>query len=171
VTHLTGDEIRPSALYTMPHRVRFELGPHRHAQAVERANALYDAVFGRARSLLVVAYVWRPDEIDAVVELLGEAAVELSDDPNPYDDPAEGSPATKIVATVSPAALDSRDLFARIAATDLGMTPALDAKVYLADPETGVVFHMYDDRGAFVGAVRPEPLDALREQFETWLVA
>ena len=74
----------------------------------------------------------------------------------------DGEPEPRILAAfrVDPSALDG--LLWGALAVDLGIRPRLPARVYLADPERGLLLHPYDDRG--MDAVGPDR-ERLRELF------
>ena len=66
--------------------------------------------------------------------------------------------------------LDYRALFRLIAHDELGLDPAVGARVYLVDETDPLVFLMYDDRGAILHAPTVERLRALYESAGRWLV-
>lgn len=84
------------------------------------------------------------------------------------DDP--GLPVVRLTAPIDLRQFDYRTLFRLVAQHDLGVTPALGARVYLIDETDPMLFCMYDDRGAIVHAPTPERLRSLQEHARDWLV-
>jgi len=62
------------------------------------------------------------------------------------------------------------DVFQAIGNTDHARTPSLSSRVYFVNPRTGVMLHMYDDRGLDVICWRRQPLVELYAQFHDWVL-
>jgi hypothetical protein len=139
----------------------------RITQAVARASALFDAAF-EARAEILAVIDWSPT---SYAPMRGDFETVL-----PRDAPRDvvGVPGVKshmrLVARVDVQRLDTRQLFERIANSELGRKPSWAGKAYLVDDHEPLVFHMYDDRGVIVHAPSTERLRALYDRFDGWLV-
>lgn len=158
-------------------------------QAGDRATTLFEATFAKGdRGWMVarsdyaqslrdrVGRIRSPSRRRAVrwlEEVLPAAAreslaVEVVAD-LPGDD--EYHPRRLLEATIATdlRATGYQEILPRIAAAELGG----DVRVwetYFVSRTTGVVFHMYDDRGLDIMAPRPEPIRAIYREFTDWIL-
>jgi hypothetical protein len=164
-------------------------------QSVERAVTLFEELFDAGDEGFFVAHVW-PDEdvsleegaipqhpwwIDTENEarLLGvlpaasrdrlerDGGVDYwgdldEDDPIPY---------VRLLAPCVPRSIDYRSLFLMTAQLEMGLRPAVSARVYLVDETRPALFHMYDDRGALAFAPTAERLEPLANAHRSWVLA
>lgn len=62
-------------------------------------------------------------------------------------------------------------IFEGIANADHAKAPAVASRVYLLNPATDVLLHMYDDRGLDIIAARPRLLVRIRTEFREWVLS
>ena len=52
----------------------------------------------------------------------------------------------------------------------MGLEPSISQDIYFLDPTTNNGFYMYDDRGCYVWADKPDKLINLYEKRNNWIV-
>ncbi len=82
---------------------------------------------------------------------------------------SEGETYTISWAIISPSSISRECLFKAIANQDHGAAPSVRGRIYVLDPLTEILLHMYDDRGMDVIASTAAPLLELKSQFGTWV--
>ena len=163
--------------YSWPIGLRFELGGElsleegRLSQAVDRAAAIFEAAFAQQDSLYVVAQHYNPEDFfwsllrmsdlpGCGVDIRRSPSLDVTPDQNAVD----------VVLPFTRSHLDHRALFTAIANTDFTREPRLDARVYIINTTTPLIFHMYDDRGCDVIAADRATLVPLYHRFGDWLL-
>jgi hypothetical protein len=142
---------------------------------------LFEEAFPSGHCGYLDAYLWPASDLahraDAETQLRGllpDAATpgvglsEIAD----FWGHGEGNvePVVRLTAALELRQLDYRTLFRLIAHDELGLEPALAARVYLVDETDPLVFLMYDDRGTILHATAAERLRRLYESAGAWLV-
>ncbi|MFN2468315.1 MAG: DUF3885 domain-containing protein [Gaiellaceae bacterium] len=162
--------------------LRFELGGEstgvrRVEQAVSRAVRLFEAAIPPGHRGFLDAYLWPPGDLAhrsgaeaQLIQLLPEAAQASATRVSLGEDESEGGAVRRLTAALDLRQLDYRSLFRLIANDELGLEPAVGARVYLIDESDPLVFHMYDDRGAIVHAPSAGRLRPLYESARDWVV-
>jgi len=176
--------------------LRFELGGKtlsnltqpvpRFLQAFDRARAIADAVFPINEPLSGVVAFWTLGELELFhpEAMAGQTGLdELGLMGFPVDRPTSSWTAIPphfgeddgVVWNWNAYELggrrDLRDvlLWAAIA-NEMGIEPKASVACYLYAPATGVLMHVYDDRGMDLTALRPEPLVQIYRQFNDWVL-
>lgn len=176
--------------------LRFELGGEtlsnltqtvpRFLQAFDRARAIADAVFPSDGALLGVVGFWDLGELELFhpeARPGGTGLDHLAGMGFPVRNPASSWTAVPpffgeddgVVwdwnAYDLPGRRDLRDvlLWASVA-SEMAMGPKAPVVCYLYAPDTGVLMHVYDDRGMDLTALRPEPLTQIHRQFDDWVL-
>jgi hypothetical protein len=147
----------PGLFYANEPALRFELsrgGTHveQFTQAYDRAREIARHVFGDSASLVVVLAWWGegpPVRHLDVFRSLRACGVRVTRPRScwarAWEDQYGLETRTFAAFRADVSALDGL-LWGPLAA-DLGIRPRLPARIYLADPERGVLLHPYDDRG------------------------
>lgn len=171
---------QPWLFYANEPALRFELslcGPRvdLFTQAYDRAREIAEFVFRDTDRLVLVASwygAWPPIRALGVFRSLRQCGIPLARPRACWTEPAGDGfeePRTLVSFPVERAVLH-RVLWGALAA-DLGITPQLECRVYLADPERGVLLHPYDDRGMDVIGPNRELLSLLFHRFRHYLLA
>lgn len=173
--------LAPGLFYAHEPALRFELSRggsfvEQFTQAYDRAREIAAYAFRDSASLLVVLD-WDGEgplvRHRAVFRSLRACGVRMRRPwgcwTEPVPDGGEEVRCTRVAFRAAPAALDGL-LWGALAA-ELGIRPRLLARVYLADPERGILLHPYDDRG--MDAIGPdrERLGGLFARFHDYLLA
>jgi hypothetical protein len=178
--------LNPPLFYRWPIGIRFDLGGRATAaeeadHVVERATALFEAAFGAADPCIVVAQDWpesnrhpwlesvpslfAPSQRDELGLKTPEGQQTLLDEEEP-----EVGPYTLTWVEQRARAFDYGTTFEAIANADHARSPATSSRVYLINPETNVVFYMYDDRGLDLLAAKKSVLLRFYEDFNAWIL-
>ncbi len=168
--------------------LRYELGglfengsDERLQQATTRAAAILQDCFGPDERLLLLINDWgTPDPMFGdttptyLYDLLGPNAMakaEQRDVMPPAEPDEEVEPGFRqTVVAVTLAGLRWRELLAGIANYEQGREPSIGQSVYFIAPGTGIVFHMYDDRGCLVFAESTARIAHLYQRYNAWIV-
>lgn len=184
-------DFRHPLFYNSRFSLRFELGaPHemgpvRFIQAMDRARAVASFVFSKSSNLtVVVPFSGQYDQTSLPRETLktlksldfsGEIAaidrIETADLGECWD--LEEGCYRFLCSLHLPNREDQILPFIWAAVAEemrIGPHYSSIAKSYIVDPESGVVLHIYDDRGMDVIAVGPHTLRPCYEQFNDWLL-
>lgn len=177
--------------YNSPFSLRFELGyPHemgpvRFIQAMDRARAITSFVFSKSSDLTIaVPFYSRHGQTDPPPKLekalrstnfsgiiSGIDRIETADLAECWD--LEAGCYRFLCSLRLPNQEDQILPFIWAAvAEEMGIGPRFSsiAKSYIADPERGLVVHIYDDRGMDVIAVERQTLRPCYERFNDWLL-
>jgi hypothetical protein len=165
--------------------IGFELGglfangsDARLAQATTRAAAILEGCFAPDDRLCLLINAWHgPDPMFGnttpayLYELLGGrllAAAEARDVIPPEE--TRDAPFRQTLLASTRDGLRWREILAGIAHYEQGRAPSIGQSVYFIAPDTGIAFHMYDDRGCLVFADEASRIVHLYRQHNDWIV-
>jgi hypothetical protein len=144
-----------------PVGIRFEIG----IEQVSRAAKLYEFAFAEAEDCVLVSTDWR--EGSEIVR----RATPLFKTPGIF--PCEPSRLQKVEvfpfedtqyaltwARFSPQAFDAALMFQAVANREQLGEPSVNSRVFVIEPRSKIIMHMYDDRGL--------DIDTLRQMFESF---
>ncbi len=173
----------PPLFYRHSPALRFELSGGetqiaQFLQAIDRARAILGSAFAGAETLTAVLEVW-DDTSDAAPQpeqlwQKTEAALRNIGVCPPAPEQAmrqwggEGGPKTLFAFPLP--SIHLPELLWGIFARDLGLQPALDARLTLASAELGLLACPYDDRGMDVIGIDAARLAGLYTSFDGWLL-
>jgi len=149
-----------------PIGIRFEIGIER----VSRATKLYEFVFAKAESLILVSQDWKEGEemvrsstpLFETPDIFRIEPLELRMlDVFPFDE----AEYRLTWARIAPLVFDAARMFQAIANREQPGSPKIRSAGYAIDPNNKLIMHMYDDRGLDIIAA---DLDTLRPLFETF---
>ncbi len=154
-----------------PVGIRFEVG----LEQVSRAVKLYEFTFGKAENCILVSQDWHSDDICA------ERCTPLFTTPGIFPlvpsqtqtieiEPFDETPYRLTWARLHPLAFDATQMFQAIANRERGGLPAIGSGVYLIDPHSKIIMHMYDDRGLDVIAADAADILPLYNIFGDWIL-
>ena len=172
-------------------RLRFELGGEefdntaqsvpRFLQAHRRASTVADALF-RESCIGVVAWNGRlpnpagvPDEVDdgfVALQSTGFHAPQIGEwQAVLYPDPGDEADVWDIRSyDMGPNKIARDILLWHAVASEMPIYPSAPVVVFLIDPSTSVMMHIYDDRGMDVSAYDGATLHGLYSRFADWLL-
>lgn len=181
-----GLSLNAPLFYRWPIGLRFDLGGRATATAEadhvrERATALFNRVFSPSDMCIVVAQDW-PEEnrhpwLAAVLPLFDFAQgngvgleaphgqLEAQDEEEP-----EVGPHTLTWVEQPVRTFQCELVFEAIANADHARRPAISSRVYLINPLTNIILHMYDDRGLDLISANKGALCSLYSDFNLWLL-
>ena len=154
-----------------PVGIRFEIG----IEQVSRAAKLYEFVFAKADDCILVSQDWTEDEeivslstpLFATPGIFGiEPAKCQSVDVSRFEE----SLYRLTWARLSPLAFSASQMFQAIANREQSGMPKVSSGVYVIDPRSKVIMHMYDDRGLDIIAAELETLRPLFQHFGDWIL-
>jgi hypothetical protein len=164
----------------------FDLGgrattPEEVDHVVGRATVLFEAAFGTEDPCIVVAQDWPESnrhpwlvnapplftlsQRNALGLTTPQAQRKLLDEEEP-----ETGPYTLTWVEQQARTFHYKLIFEAIANADHARSPAISSRVYLINPDTNVVFYMYDDRGLDLLAPQKSTLLPFYEDFNTWIL-
>jgi hypothetical protein len=165
-SHFCGVDFGGNLFAQWPVGIRFEIG----IKQVFRAAKLYEFAFAKTEDCILVSQDWEPNR------RLPEHCSSLFDTPGIF--PTEPSRFQEVEVTpfdetpyrltwtrLSPLAFDSAQMFQAIANREQDGVPKVVSGVYVIDPLSKIIMHMYDDRGLDIIAAE---LDSLRPMFGTF---
>jgi hypothetical protein len=154
-----------------PVGLRFEIG----IKQVPRAAKLYEVAFAKAEDCIPVSQDWIPDGGLAkrytplfatpgifTYEPSQFQAIEVS----PFDETQYRLTWTRL----SPLAFNVAQMFQAIANREQDGVPKISSGVFVIDPSSKVIMHMYDDRGLDIIAAELNTLRPLFESFGDWIL-
>jgi hypothetical protein len=160
--------------YRWPIGIRFELGLE---LCRERAPRLYEAVFSREDSCVIVAQDW-PHDLPPAARQRCHRVFSLpgafdSNHPLPLHSVEVNEEDENQNFSLQWGQLPARSfrysaVMEGVANSDHARTPSVPSRVYFLNPATGVIMHMYDDRGLDIIAARRETLVPLYRSFNEW---
>lgn len=179
--------LNPPLFYRWPVGLRFDLGGSVSTQdemdfVLTRANALFNAVFGADDMCIVVAQDWLPENRSPWLEhvpplfAFSESAGVGLQKPNGQleipdaDEPELGS--YTLTWVEQPARTFRHQLiFEAITNADFARRrPAISSRVYLINPLSNIILHMYDDRGLDLIGSSKSGLSAIYRNFNAWIL-
>jgi hypothetical protein len=154
-----------------PFGVGFDIG----LMHIDRAATIFHAVFQQSKELVLLSEdsSWEADpgrwcKVFALPGLL-RSSDQLR--VRSYNVPVSKEEEYVVQwAVIRPSALSAERLFEAIANQDHGLTPSVKGRVHMLDASSGVLLHMYDDRGMDIIATTSPPLQALRDSFASWII-
>ncbi|MFC6591843.1 DUF3885 domain-containing protein [Deinococcus lacus] len=158
--------------------LRFELAggdtrPAQFLQAIDRARTVLAAAFAGAAEVTAVLEVWG-DESPALLWATAQADLaKLGLEPPAPEHRAhhaEGDDLPRNWFAFRLPVAQIPELLWGIFAADLGITPALSARLTLAAPELGVLACPYDSRGMDIIGPNAARLSQLYKGFDGWLL-
>lgn len=154
-----------------PVGIRFEIGINQ----VSRAAKLYEFAFAKAEDCILFSEDWITDGTLAKPctplfrtpgifprEASQFQAVEVS----PFDETEYRLTWTRL----SPLDFDAAQMFQAIANREQDALPKVSSGVFVIDPRSKVIMHMYDDRGLDIIAAELNTLRPLFESFGDWVL-
>jgi hypothetical protein len=150
--------------------LRFELGLERFR---ERAAALYESAFSLTDSCVVISQDWHEKmpraypvfSLPQAFPLTDVGALQRLDGTD-----SDGQNFVLQWLQVPARSFTYRAIFEGIANADHAQTPAISSAVYLLNPSTNLLLHMYDDRGLDIIAADKKPLIRLQREFKRWML-
>jgi hypothetical protein len=154
-----------------PVGIRFDIG----LEQVSRAVRIYDFIFGKAEEFILVSQDWPSDyPLAERYTPLFETPGIFSSSPSHFQtvdvSPSVESPYRLTWTRLSPLAFEAARMFQAIANRERGGVPSIASGVYVVDPQSKIIMHMYDDRGLDVIANDEATLRPLYESFAEWVL-
>ena len=154
-----------------PVGIRFEIG----IEHVTRAAKLFEFVFGRAEACILISQDWTEgtEIVRSSTPLFATPGIfpsKLSHFQSVEVLPFDETPYRLTWTRLSPAAFNAKLMFQAIANREQKGNPKIASAVYLIDPRSSIIMHMYDDRGLDVIAPKLDTLRPLFESFGKWIL-
>jgi hypothetical protein len=146
------------------------------AEVLDRAAALYEAIFTDDDRCIVIAQEWPSDDTPLrYTNLFSTPGTGLPDAQGSYGVSAREESGDDHSHTLRWSEVAARDFQYRtillgIGNADHGLVPAISGRVYFLNAERGLLMHMYDDRGLDVIAREAEPLRGIYKEFNSWIL-
>lgn len=180
--NFSGLELGGGLFYRWPIGLRFDLGgratsPVELAGVRTRATKLFEATFEPGHLCTVLAQDWRGevwpherrlfefDQEHSVGIGMPHGKVEL-----PCLEEPEMGPSQLKWATLESRSFKYEMILEGIAKADHNIDSAISSRVYFVNTITGVMLHMYDDRGMDVLATSRTALHVLYKNFNKWIL-
>lgn len=154
-----------------PVGIRFEIGINQ----VSRAKTLYEFVFGKADDCILVSQdstegeqiVSRSTPLFATPGILPrDPAQRESVEVSPFEETAYRLTWIRL----SPLDFNAPQMFQAIANRERDGMPKVSSGVFVIDPHSKIIMHMYDDRGLDIIAAQLNTLRPLFESFGDWVL-
>ena len=170
-SHFSGVDLDGDLFGQWPVGIRFEIG----IDHVSRASRLFDFLFAKAEDCILVSQDWTEgiEIVKSCTPLFATPGIfpsELSQFESVEVSPFEGEPYQLTWARSSPLAFNSAQMFQAIANREQPGDPKVASRVYVIDPQSKIIMHMYDDRGLDVIATELRALRPLFETFREWIL-
>jgi hypothetical protein len=154
-----------------PIGIRFEIG----IEQVSRAAKLYEIIFAKADDCILVSQDWTVGEeiVRCSTPLFATPGILLSDPTQLQSvkiSPVDETPYRLTWTRLSPLAFNAAQMFQAIANRELSGIPKISSGVFVIDPHSKVIMHMYDDRGLDIIAAKLNTLRPLFESFGDWIL-
>lgn len=154
-----------------PVGIRFEIG----IEQVSRAAKLYEFMFAKADDCILVSQDWTMgEEIVSLSTPLFATPGILPTDPNQRESvevsPFDETPYRLTWKRFSPLSLNAPQMFQAIANREQDGMPKVSSGVFVIDPRSKIIMHMYDDRGLDIIATELNTLRPLFESFGDWVL-
>jgi hypothetical protein len=163
--------------------LRFELGgglPYRNdGERDKRAHhsaasavAVFEASFAPGDDGFLSFTRWSEKDDSFLALLPPGSEVVRTEGEDFYEQSEPDTPYVRYTAAIRPRSIDYPALFELTARADLyGRTaPSLVGRCYLINAKTPQIFHMYDDRGAMLLAIRDADLDDVRLRYSDLII-
>jgi Domain of unknown function (DUF3885) len=154
-----------------PVGIRFEIG----IEQVSRAAKLFDFAFAKAEHCILVSQdcIEGTEIVRSATPLFGTPGI-FPGEPSQFQSvdvsPFEEAEYRLTWTRLSPLAFDPARMFQAIANREQEGDPKVASAVYVIDPRSKVIMHMYDDRGLDVIATKLNTLRPLFESFTEWIL-
>lgn len=154
-----------------PVGIRFEIGIER----VSRAAKIYEFAFASAQECVLASTDWTEGtEMSRRSTPLFETPGIFPSEPMQFQT-AEVFPfdEAKYLLTwtrLSPLAYDAASMFQAIANREQPGDPKVNSRVFVIEPRSKIIMHMYDDRGLDVIAADIDTLRPMFESFSDWIL-
>jgi Domain of unknown function (DUF3885) len=154
-----------------PVGIRFEVA----SEQVSRAAKLFHFAFGKAEECILVSQDWMEgtEIVRSSTSLFRTPGIFPSEpsqfqsvEVSPFDETQYRLTWTRL----SPLAFDAGQMFQAIANREQKGAPKVASGVYVIDPRSKIIMHMYDDRGLDVIATNLNILRPLFESFGEWIL-
>jgi hypothetical protein len=154
-----------------PAGIRFEIG----IEQVSRAAKLYECAFTNAEDCILVSTDWtegtqivrRSTPLFETAGVFTTEGLEMrSIDIFPFEDEQYRLTWTHL----SPLAYDAALMFQAIANREQPGDPKVSSGVFIIEPRSKIIMHMYDDRGLDVIAAELNTLRPMFENFKDWIL-
>jgi len=154
-----------------PVGIRFEIG----IEQVSRAAKIYEFAFANAQECVLVSTDWpegneisrRSTPLFETPDIFPPEPLQLqSVDVFPFDE-------AKYLLTwtrLSPLAYNAAFMFQAIANREQPGDPKVNSGVFVIEPRSKIIMHMYDDRGLDVIAAEIDTLRPMFESFNDWIL-
>lgn len=154
-----------------PVGIRFEIG----IKELQRAADLFNFVFANREECILVSQDWKTDGDIAkhFSPLFKTPGIFPSEPPHLQSSevfPLDETPYRLTWARIRPEAFNPARMFEGIAHREQAGTPKISSGVYIIDPLSRIIIHMYDDRGLDVIATELETLWPLFASFREWIL-
>ena len=154
-----------------PVGIRFQVG----IEQVSRVATLYEFVFAKADDCILVSQdttigeeiVSRSTPLFTTPGIFPSDPTQLqSVEVSPFDE----TPYRLTWTRLSPVAFNAPQMFQAIANREQDGIPKVSSGVFVIDPRSKVIMHMYDDRGLDIIAAKLNTLCPLFESFGDWIL-
>lgn len=177
-------ELPTAVFYSAPVGIRFEIGgkervylpkdggvnPVYVENALYRAKRLLQDLLGRPGLLRIDSY---PEETDAVTgQMLSRIGLPAPDESFREECVDSGNCFLRehLYWDLTKGNLEMDKLLSEIIKSDIGGFSGLCSNVYLLYPESAVLYHLYDDRGADIVAADKRALLPLYRKYSDWIL-
>lgn len=160
-----------SLFHQAPMGLRFDIGLER----VFRAVKIFEFAFGKEEDFILVSQDWNsPDKFQ-------ERSMPLFETPGILDVSSDCFKTVEVFPFDEPkysltwvctkfAKFDKDLLFQTIANRERGRLPSIESGVYLIEPVSRIIMHMYDDRGLDIVATDATTLSQIYREYEEWIL-
>lgn len=191
-SNLQGISLEPPLFYNSDIGIRFELGvPYRGIEdplyfetVQKRSETLFESVFLESSELYIVRKTYEPEApyevlnpgVNVFAEYIDSAIINKVDcfeDKPDYDEDTNEltgySKSYSVLCNLNN--IDYKGILKAISYSDFpSKGNYISDRIYFIHPKKNIVFHMYDDRGLDLAAVRSENLMVLFNEFNDWIL-
>jgi hypothetical protein len=154
-----------------PVGIRFEIG----IEQISRAVKLFEFTFDKAKDCILVSQDWKLDarlakRFTPLFKTPGIFTSEPSQFQTVEVSPFDESPYQLTWTRLFPRTFNAALIFQAIANGEQLGDPKISSKVYIIDPRSKTILHMYDDRGLDIIATELKTLRPVFEGFSDWIL-
>ncbi|NUU61108.1 DUF3885 domain-containing protein [Paenibacillus agri] len=192
LSHLQGISLEPPLFYNSNIGIRFELGvPYRGIEdplyfetVKKRSETLFESVFSESSELYIVRKTYEPQApyevfnpgVDVFAEYVDSAIINkvvcFENKPDYDEDTNQLTGYSKSFSLLC--CLEHIDYKGILKAISYSEFPSkgnyIFDRIYFIHTKKNIVFHMYDDRGLDIVAIRSENLMNLFNEFNDWIL-
>lgn len=191
-SNLHGISLEPPLFYNSDVGIRFELGvPYRGVEdpsyfetVTKRSGALFESVFSESDELYIVRMTYEPKHPYEIINPGVNVFAKYVDTENAkqvicFEEKPDYDEDTNQLSGYSKSysllcylkQVDYKGILKAIGYADFpSMGNYISDGIYFIHPKKNIVFHMYDDRGLDIVAVRTEELMKLYNEFNDWIL-